>query len=59
MSASNHIEPSLLEIKQCEVCGSSKISKVLNNITKENLNDEKILSEENKDLDDEINNIFK
>ena len=34
-------------------------SKVLNNITKENLNDEKILSEENKDLDDEINNIFK
>ena len=33
MSASNHIEPSFLEIKQCAVCESSEISKVLNNIT--------------------------
>jgi len=34
-------------------------SKVLNNITNKNLKDEKIKSKDSKDLDDEINNIFK
>ena len=34
-------------------------SKVLNDITNKNLKDEKIKPKENKDLDDQINNIFK
>ena len=34
-------------------------SKVLNDITNKNLKDEKIKPKENKDLDDEINSIFK
>ena len=34
-------------------------SKVLNNIINKNLKDEKIKSKDSKDLDDEINNIFK
>ena len=34
-------------------------SKVLNDVTNDNLKNEKIRSEKNTDLDEEINNIFK